>query len=178
MKTLPRTRFFKQYSPLKLHPGVPEISGDVSPLLRLQVEKFARRIRFAFSVIPETAFQSAVRELFPDASPVSEEAFLLTVTKEQVAIASPGHAGIFYGFQAFLTETEENGFHELELYEAPLLPERGLKLYLPPPTQAQTASGRIPVISLNCSRASIPTHIWKSRTISGNGCGPSTEPMQ
>lgn len=142
MKTLPRTRFFKQYSPLKLHPGVPEISGDVSPLLRLQVEKFARRIRFAFSVIPETAFQSAVRELFPDASPVSEEAFLLTVTKEQVAIASPGHAGIFYGFQAFLMETEENGFHELELYEAPLLPERGLKLYLPPPTQEGLAEFR------------------------------------
>ena len=26
--------------------------------------------------------------------------------------------------------------------------------------------------------ASMPTTLWKSRTIIGNGCGPSTEPMQ
>ena len=29
-----------------------------------------------------------------------------------------------------------------------------------------------------CSRASTPMIRWKSRTISGNGCGPPTEPMQ
>ena len=48
----------------------------------------------------------------------------------------------------------------------------------PPPTHASTTSGRLPVISTNCSRASMPTTFWKSRTMSGNGCGPTTEPMQ
>jgi len=48
----------------------------------------------------------------------------------------------------------------------------------PPPTQAPTTSGRLPVISTNCSRASMPTTFWKSRTMSGNGCGSTTEPMQ
>ena len=40
---------------------------------------------------------------------------------------------------------------------------------LPPPTHASTTSGRLPVISTNCSRASMPTTFWKSRTMSGNG---------
>ena len=40
---------------------------------------------------------------------------------------------------------------------------------LPPPQQAVTTSGRNPVISINCSRASTPTTIWKSRTINGKG---------
>ena len=48
----------------------------------------------------------------------------------------------------------------------------------PPPTQAITASGRRPVASSTCSRASRPMIRWKSLTIIGNGCGPPTEPMQ
>ncbi len=48
----------------------------------------------------------------------------------------------------------------------------------PPPTQATTASGSRPVMASTCSRASRPMTRWKSRTISGNGCGPPTEPMQ
>ena len=57
-------------------------------------------------------------------------------------------------------------------------PEKMPIALLPPPTQASTTSGRLPVISTNCSRASMPTTFWKSRTMSGNGCGPTTDPMQ
>ena len=32
--------------------------------------------------------------------------------------------------------------------------------------------------AITCARASTPITRWKSRTISGNGCGPITEPMQ
>ena len=49
---------------------------------------------------------------------------------------------------------------------------------LPPPTQATMEVGRLPVISTNCSLASIPTILWKSRTIIGKGWGPSTEPIK
>ena len=49
----------------------------------------------------------------------------------------------------------------------------------PPPTHATTKSGSAPPrISRHCSRASSPTMRWNSRTIHGNGCGPTTEPMQ
>ena len=48
----------------------------------------------------------------------------------------------------------------------------------PPPTQATTASGSRPVSSIVWRRVSIPITRWKSRTISGNGCGPMTDPMQ
>jgi hypothetical protein len=48
----------------------------------------------------------------------------------------------------------------------------------PPPTQAITASGSLPVMASTCSRASTPMTRWKSRTIVGNGSGPITEPMQ
>ena len=48
----------------------------------------------------------------------------------------------------------------------------------PPPTQAMTASGSRPARPITCSRASTPMIRWKSRTITGNGCGPITEPMQ
>ena len=47
----------------------------------------------------------------------------------------------------------------------------------PPPTQATSASGRRPSASRSWARASRPTIDWKSRTIDGNGWGPTTEPI-
>ena len=49
---------------------------------------------------------------------------------------------------------------------------------LPPPTQATIASGSRPASSRICARASRPITDWNSRTISGYGCGPSTEPSR
>ena len=49
---------------------------------------------------------------------------------------------------------------------------------LPPPTQATIASGKRPVWSRNCRRASLPMTDWNSRTIRGYGCGPSAGPQQ
>ena len=43
-------------------------------------------------------------------------------------------------------------------------------------THAVTAVGRAPVASSTWARASSPMIFWKSRTISGNGCGPATVP--
>ena len=48
---------------------------------------------------------------------------------------------------------------------------------LPPPTQATTTSGSRPICSRHCARVSRPITDWKSRTIIGNGCGPTTLPM-
>ena len=48
----------------------------------------------------------------------------------------------------------------------------------PPPTQAITASGSRPAAASTWPRASTPMIRWKSRTMTGNGCGPITEPMQ
>ena len=47
----------------------------------------------------------------------------------------------------------------------------------PPPTQATTASGSAPIASRHLLRASRPMTDWKSRTIIGYGCMPTTEPM-
>jgi hypothetical protein len=57
--------------------------------------------------------------------------------------------------------------------------ERAVKpaALLPPPTQAITTSGSFPSTSRHCARASSPMMRWKSRTIMGNGCGPTTDPM-
>ena len=38
-------------------------------------------------------------------------------------------------------------------------------------------AGSRPVRSRHCARASTPMTRWKSRTIAGNGCGPTTEPI-
>ena len=49
---------------------------------------------------------------------------------------------------------------------------------LPPPTQATTLVGQPAVAFAASARAaSRPITDWKSRTIVGNGCGPTTEPM-
>ena len=48
---------------------------------------------------------------------------------------------------------------------------------LPPPTQATTTSGSPPSRSAYCARASSPITRCRSRTSTGNGCGPTTEPM-
>ena len=48
----------------------------------------------------------------------------------------------------------------------------------PPPTHAMTASGSLPASACICSLASTPMTRWKSRTMTGKGCGPITEPMQ
>ena len=47
----------------------------------------------------------------------------------------------------------------------------------PPPTHAATTSGSPPSADANCALASSPITRWKSRTIAGNGCGPTTDPM-
>ena len=49
---------------------------------------------------------------------------------------------------------------------------------LPPPTQATMTSGRRPRSSWHWRLASWPMTDWNSRTMSGYGCGPSTEPEQ
>ena len=49
---------------------------------------------------------------------------------------------------------------------------------LPPPTHATTASGSRPAAARICARASAPMTDWNSRTISGYGCGPSTDPSR
>ena len=135
MKSLSRRKYQKRYSPLNVPSGVPEISGEASPLLRRLAEGIGRKIRFSFTLLSCDAFRKAAGESFPDAGAPSHEAFLLHVAKEGVMLSAPSQAGLFYGFQAFLMEMEENGLHELVLYESPLLPERGLKLYLPSPTE-------------------------------------------
>ena len=47
----------------------------------------------------------------------------------------------------------------------------------PPPTQAMAQSGRRPSTARIWVAASSPMTRWKSRTIIGYGCGPTTEPM-
>jgi hypothetical protein len=44
----------------------------------------------------------------------------------------------------------------------------------PPPTQATTASGSF---GLSAARTSRPMIDWKSRTMTGYGWGPTTDPM-
>jgi hypothetical protein len=48
---------------------------------------------------------------------------------------------------------------------------------LPPPTQATTASGSLPLSSSICALVSLPMTDWNVRTIVGKGCGPIAEPM-
>src|SRR5829696_3009492 len=48
----------------------------------------------------------------------------------------------------------------------------------PPPTQATARSGRRPSAARIWARASSPMTRWNSRTISGNGWGPTTEPIE
>ena len=48
----------------------------------------------------------------------------------------------------------------------------------PPPTHATSASGRRPVAVWIWFLTSCPITAWKSRTITGYGCGPATEPMR
>ena len=47
----------------------------------------------------------------------------------------------------------------------------------PPPTHATTTSGSFPNWAKLCCFVSVPITLWKSRTIAGNGCGPTTLPM-
>ena len=47
----------------------------------------------------------------------------------------------------------------------------------PPPTQARTRVGQPARRSRICARASSPITRWRSRTITGNGAGPTAEPM-
>ena len=48
----------------------------------------------------------------------------------------------------------------------------------PPPTQAQTASGRAPKRSSIWARDSLEMIDWKALTIRGNGAGPEAVPMR
>ena len=44
-------------------------------------------------------------------------------------------------------------------------------------TEVVTTFGNRPNCDIDCSIVSLPMTDWKSRTICGNGCGPTTEPM-
>ena len=47
----------------------------------------------------------------------------------------------------------------------------------PPPTQAMTYIGQLPIGFQALLAGLAPMIDWKSRTIIGNGCGPTTLPM-
>lgn len=49
---------------------------------------------------------------------------------------------------------------------------------LPPPTQAMTAVGSLPVRPYSCVLISVPMTLWKSRTMVGNGAGPIADPTR
>ncbi len=85
-------------------------------------------------LLSEKIFQQEVLKIFPDASPASIEGYLICCNEDVISIKACSEVGLFYGVQAWITYVQENGFHELVLFEQPIVPKRGLKLYLPPPT--------------------------------------------
>lgn len=97
-------------------------------------EKLGCQAPLSFAQEPEEAFHTRVRNCFPEAETASPEGYLLTADNEGIRIFSRSEAGLFYGLQTLLDRVAEDGLCELELYETPVAPERGVKLYLPPPT--------------------------------------------
>ena len=66
---------------------------------------------------------------------LKEEEFILTVTKSGAMVKAASLAGMFFGLQELISDVRDNGFRELSIQAAPIVPERVLKLYLPEPTE-------------------------------------------
>lgn len=134
MTSVKNGRFCKTGAALRFRPGTPLISGSVPPLFSTLAEKLGCQAPLSFAQEPEEAFHARVRNCFPEAETASPEGYLLTADNEEIRIFSRSEAGLFYGLQTLLDRVAEDGLCELELYETPVASERGLKLYLPPPT--------------------------------------------
>ena len=140
------------------------------------------------SIVGPHPFPSMVRDF---QSVISEEA------REQVREATGGlpdsvlacaggGSNTMGAFAAFVPDEDvdlyavEAGGSSLEVDE-----ERGVApnsanapiVFDPPPAHATTASGSRPTCSRACVRASSEMTAWKSRTMLGKGCGPTTDPM-
>lgn len=127
--------FCKIGKKLLFPPGTPRISGSVPPIFSRTAEKITVSLPMVFRKEEIEKLNGEARIHFPDAPQASEEGCLLTVTDKGAMIRAATENGLFYGLQILLTEIESSGVHELTLYETPVAPERGLKLYLPPPTE-------------------------------------------
>ncbi|MBE6405126.1 MAG: hypothetical protein E7040_03805 [Lentisphaerae bacterium] len=66
---------------------------------------------------------------------LKEEEYILSVSQTGATVKASTHAGLFYGLQELISDVRDNGFREISVQAAPILPQRVLKLYLPEPTE-------------------------------------------
>ncbi len=118
--------------------GSPTVDGDSSGILAETVAKAGLAMHVRTELVRDSeSFLTLVRKHFPDVETASREAFLLTLSGEGAVLVSRLERGLFYAANVLVDETAEfsGNPQELSVFETPVLPERGLKLYLPPPTE-------------------------------------------
>ena len=66
---------------------------------------------------------------------LKEEEYILSLAQAGATVKASTQAGLFYGLQELISDVRDNGFREISVQAAPILPQRVLKLYLPEPTE-------------------------------------------
>ena len=100
------------------------VSGNADPLCRRELEE-----NFAFGV--EIAFR--------DDPALEQEAYRLEITPAGAVLAASSRRGFLYAVQTLRRFGEVEDKCACVISDAPLVPERGLKLYLPPPDETAMA---------------------------------------
>ena len=108
-------------------PDMPERSVRLLDSLNLAIP-------FQQTEVSQEELNHLACEMFHTRLPTRDEAFLIRFNAQGVHIWSIRSEGHFYAVQTFLLRIAESGLRAFTLYESPR-GERGLKLYLPPPTE-------------------------------------------
>ena len=105
----------------------PVIKEILSPVFG---EKAASPVRSIVFLPLGERERSAIRTVFGDTRKETEEAYLLEITEERIAIFSNSHRGHLWG-ACTLREHYRDGIATGYVYNVPLVPFRAMKLYLP-----------------------------------------------
>ena len=97
------------------------VSGNADPLCRRELEE-----KFSF----------AVAVTFTEDAALAQDAYKIGITPAGAVITASGRRGALYAVQTLCRFGEVEDKYACVIADAPLVPERGLKLYLPPPEEA------------------------------------------
>jgi len=126
--------------------GLPRIVGNVPMFYRNQIDKairFKTNIVFNESV-PEEIADAAFRK-FNFKLQKQGEGYILNISRSGAEIYAAGETGRLYALQTLLRFAALEDPCECFICDAPAVRERGLKLYLPPPTEDARAAAAVTV---------------------------------
>ena len=144
--------FYRKGEKLSFPPGMPIVTGEDEKVFASKLDALNCALPVVLKQTSAENVGNRAKDVFADLSDIEGDGYLLVVNRNGAEILATAKRGLLYGVLALADEFDRNGgLYEMSICEQPTVMERGLKLYLPPPTENGLAEmKRILDFAANC----------------------------